>query len=596
MKLLQFYLVILTILNIVKAFDINCGFSKHSDGYNCQALAFKVNGANMTITGVRGNHMTGSKNEDVEVLYVTSNYQMDYIPFGLSNVFPNIKKFDIQTTSLAYISKASFLGLKNLKSINFLSGEIEVIPEDTFSELIHLQTLNLRMNKIQKIEQKTFSSLVILKSLYLHDNKIFMLQSKLFINNVNLESINLSNNNLRIIGSKLIDNLKKLKNLNLEGNTCISRNYKNGFIKSETNKEIMIKCSDPYEDQFDELIKTNQKLNDTVHSLNFSINGYIDTQKELLSNITATVDEIEDKQRKIDTKNELIDVIRQTNQKLNETVNSLNFSITGFIDTQKELLSNITATVDEIEDKQRTIDTKNEIIEEIRQTNQKLNETITEYIDTQNELLSNITTTIDEIEDKQRTIDTKNEFIEEIKQINQKLNETITEYIDTQNELLSNITTTIDEIEDKQRTINTKNEIIEELKLKNQQTVNNLTYFQIYSINLQQTIDETNNTTILLGETIEELEVNLTLAIENNDNLKDLLNSNLKMITNQTNELQQKLVSTESFLKTYKHSLYLSGLVLIAVMISFIIMEIKHKKSRKSAKKSASVKFVKGEE
>ncbi|CAO1421665.1 unnamed protein product [Diamesa serratosioi] len=132
----------------------------------------------MTITGVKGNHMTGSKNNDVEVLYVTSNYQMDYIPFGLSTVFPNLNKFDVQTTSLAYISKASFKGLNNLKSINFLSGEIEVIPEDTFSDLIYLQTLNLRMNKIQKFEEETFSSLVNLKSLYLHDNKIFMCEFK----------------------------------------------------------------------------------------------------------------------------------------------------------------------------------------------------------------------------------------------------------------------------------------------------------------------------------------------------------------------------------------------------------------------------------
>ena len=251
MKLIQFSLVVLTSIIIVKALDVNCGFSKHSDGYNCQALAFKVNQPNMTITGVKGNHMTGSKNNDVEVLYVTSNYQMDYIPFGLSSVFPNLNKFDVQTTSLAYISKASFQGLNNLKSINFLSGEIEVIPEDTFSELIYLQTLNLRSNKIQKFEEGTFSSLENLKFLYLHDNKIFMLQSKLLANNVNLETINFSNNNLRIIGSNLMSNLNNLKNLNFEGNICINKNYKNGFSKLEITKEIMIKCSDPFEDQID---------------------------------------------------------------------------------------------------------------------------------------------------------------------------------------------------------------------------------------------------------------------------------------------------------------------------------------------------------
>lgn len=440
MEFFQFSLVILTIINIVKALDVNCGFSKHSDGYNCQALAFIVNQPNMTITGVKGNHMTGSKNNDVEVLYVTSNYQMDYIPFGLSSVFPNLNKFDVQTTSLAYISKASFKGLNNLKSINFLSSEIEVIPGDTFSELNYLQTLNLRSNKIQKFQEETFSSLDNLKFLYLHDNKIYMLQSKLLINNVNLEIINFSNNNLRLIGSNLMTNLNNLKNLNFEGNVCVNKNYKNGFNKLEITKEIIIKCSNPFEDQIDGLKKANRELNETVDSLKNSITGYIVVQNELLSNVTAAVDEIKDKKQ----------------------------------------------------------------------------------------------------------------------------------------------------------TIEKKNEIIEELKLKDQQTVSNLTYLEIYSINLQQTIDETNETTISLGETIEELKVNLTLAFENNDNLKVLLNSNLKINKNQTNELQQKLVATESFLKTYKHSLYLSGLVLIAVMISFIIMEIKHKKSPNS--ESASVKFVKGDE
>lgn len=442
MKFLKFLFVFLTIINIVKALEVNCGFSKHSDGYNCQALAFKVNQPNMTITGVKGNHMTGSKNNDVEVLYVTSNYQMDYLPIGLSSVFPNLNKFDVQTTSLEYISKASFKGLNNLKSINFLSGEIEVIPGDTFSELIYLQTLNLRSNKIQKFEEETFSSLENLKFLYLHENKIFMIQSKLLINNVNLDTINLSNNYIRLIGYNLLTNLNNLRFLNFEGNVCINKNLKNGFNKTEITKELMNKCSDPYEEQVYGLKKVNQELNETVDSLKNSITGYIVVQNELLTNVTAAVDEIKDKKQ----------------------------------------------------------------------------------------------------------------------------------------------------------TIEKKNEIIEELKLKDLQTVSNLTYLETYSINLQQTIYETNETTILLGETIEELKVNLTLAIEENDNLKFILNSNLKTNQNQTNELQQKLVATESFLKTYKHSLYLSGLVLIAVMISFIVMELKHKKSTKSEQKSASVEFVKGDE
>lgn len=269
-----------------------------------------------------------------------------------------------------------------------------------------------------------------------------MIQSKLLINNVNLDTINLSNNYIRLIGSNLLTNLNNLRFLNFEGNVCINKNLKNGFNKTEITKELMNKCSDPYEEQVYGLKKVNQELNETVDSLKNSITGYIVVQNELLTNVTASVDEIKDKRQ----------------------------------------------------------------------------------------------------------------------------------------------------------TIGKKNEIIEELKLKDQQTVSNLTYLETYSINLQQTIDETNETTILLGETIEELKVNLTLAIEENDNLKVLLNSNLKTNQNQTNELQQKLVATESFLKTYKHSLYLSGLVLIVVMISFIVMELKHKKSTKSEQKSASVEFVKGDE
>lgn len=451
MKLLKFSIVIFTIINIVKTLEINCGFSKHSDGYNCQALAFIVNQPNVTITGVKGNHMTGSKNNDVEVLYVTSNYQMDYIPWGLSSVFPNLNKFDVQTTSLTYISKASFKGLNNLKSINFLSGEIEEIPEDTFSELIYLQTLNLRSNKIQKFKDGTFSRLENLKFLYLHDNQIIMLQSKLLMNNVNLEIINFSNNNLRIIGSNLLSNLNNLKNLNFEGNICVNKNYKNGFNKVEIMKEIMIKCSNPFEDQIDGLKNTNQELG-------------------------------------------------KSNQELNKTVYS---------------------------------------------------------------------------------------------QMN-----SITEYIVVQNKLVKNVTAAVDEIKEKQQTIEKNNNIIEALKFKDQQILNNLTHLETYSIKLQQTIDETNETATLLGETIQELKVNLTLEIAKNDNLEVLLNSSLKMNTNQTDELQQKLVATESFLKTYKHSLYLSGIVLIAVMISFIIMEIKHKKPLKSETKSASasVAFIKGNE
>lgn len=263
-----FVLCLLSVIICSNCSELKCDFKKYkTDGYNCKASELKINESNLKLTSVTGIHEIWASDKDVEVFYILQNYEIQYLPVGLSSFFPKLVKYDVQRSTLKYIASGDFAELTNLITIEIFRTELETIPEDTFWTLTKLEVLNLRDNKLRSLEENTFKDLVNLKNLLLQDNQLAYLLGNVFQSNTKLVEIDLGRNQLRIIEGDTFNNLNLLKNLNIEQNVCIKKRFEDGIVLDEVKKELTINCYNPFVDLTNK-IRDVKKSADVVHEIN----------------------------------------------------------------------------------------------------------------------------------------------------------------------------------------------------------------------------------------------------------------------------------------------------------------------------------------
>ena len=400
-----FVFCLLSIIIFSDCSELKCEFKKYkTDGYNCKASELKIDKANLKLTSVTGKHELLATDEDVEVFYILQNYEIQYLPVGLSNFFPKLKKYDVQRSTLKYIANGDFAELINLTTIEIFRTAMEFIPEDTFWTLTKLEILNLRDNKLISLEEDTFKDLVNLKNLLLQDNKLTYLLSTFFQTNINLVEVDFARNQLRIIDSDTFSNSIKIKNLNFDQNICIKKKFENVIDLTEIKNELLISCSNPLEpiikkyrdikQSVDEVYGTNKKL--TQHFLAFEITN--------AQNI-KTIKECENDNDRLDkalkvSNNSLVN-LQSTFLDVNKNVSQLNV-------INVQLQSNLTTVLN---DKQSAINNTAREQQESDARNQKLkheytdlyerlikaNQTIARMADRNDNIKNNLTDAIENL-------------------------------------------------------------------------------------------------------------------------------------------------------------------------------------------------------
>jgi hypothetical protein len=86
------------------AFTIDClyymdGWPVIDSVYQCTVQNLQHQ-ANHTVTGVTGTHIAGMTNDDVGLVRIIDNYNVDFIPRGLTSFFPNLRGFRSEHSSI----------------------------------------------------------------------------------------------------------------------------------------------------------------------------------------------------------------------------------------------------------------------------------------------------------------------------------------------------------------------------------------------------------------------------------------------------------------------------------------------------------------
>lgn len=285
---------VLIVLNSSLAIDLTCNFVSYSiDGYNCKVENLRVDARDREVKAIKGHHLQGKRNWNVDTFYIPSADCVTYLPTGISRSFVNLKKFEVSYGSLKFISENDFSGFNFLQTISITKTLLSSIPEETFYKVPQLETLILSDNKIREMKLKLLEKLSSLKKLSMSGNSLEVLEAKLFERNLKIEEIDLSNNKLRVIDAQTFNPLKYLTKLALEGNFCTIQSFPKDVTLKALEAELYDKCTSDTE-----IVKSSKltEMNHEIVLLQQSVNTSSETIKRLTENgvkVSLEIDKVE---------------------------------------------------------------------------------------------------------------------------------------------------------------------------------------------------------------------------------------------------------------------------------------------------------------
>lgn len=195
MKLFVIFPVLL-LASYSDAWNLRCEFrlavfAEVGNVYTCVAQV-SSSGGSLAIENVTGDHMDGESNADV-LGFSLLRRDMNFVPKGIVNFFPNLQALAFPFSNLFYVSAAD-------------------LP---FPDLLHFRVWS---------------------------NQIYYLDSDLFRNNPKLRLIDFDRNSLQSVGPDLLTNLKDLRSVDFSNNICINQRATTEEDIKNLNIQLPISC------------------------------------------------------------------------------------------------------------------------------------------------------------------------------------------------------------------------------------------------------------------------------------------------------------------------------------------------------------------
>ena len=159
--------------------------------------------------------------EDVRLIFVQNQERDGYVTLPDWTECGQLEQLSIvveAAVSTSIFPIDSFLGLRQLKSLNLKGNRLETLPENIFQDLSMLESLDLGRNELTEISDLHLSGLTKLTYLGLARNRITELTVNATTNLKNLRKLDLSNNFFEIIPEETFQGLSSLTRLDISKN------------------------------------------------------------------------------------------------------------------------------------------------------------------------------------------------------------------------------------------------------------------------------------------------------------------------------------------------------------------------------------------
>ena len=322
-------------LECCSASDLECSYTNDAYGYyTCVALNLHLEKENPLIDSVKGEHLPGKDQKDVNGLLVAFS-RNEFLSSDIFKKFPNLVKLNVWYYSVENIVQGNFEGAQHLKHIfinnnkipkltnNIFSGAsnlenidmklncIKSISNQTFAGLTKLRTINFSHNYLESLPRGIFDDLINLRNVSLYGNILKSLDGDLFKNNLNLTNLWLSSNHISVIGSNLITHLQSLEIANFHNNPCISSSLYDS-VNINALSEKFAKCTESNKPEQKLIMVEKEKKKDTAKIDSLSKNNI-----ELNKSNTIQLQENDVLKQNIDVLQQEVLVLNKRNKELN---------------------------------------------------------------------------------------------------------------------------------------------------------------------------------------------------------------------------------------------------------------------------------------
>lgn len=198
--------------NFAAAGAVNCFYAEYPNpgDYSCILSANNPSGSD-NFTQVTGDHASGFGNDDVRAVE-GANQNTRIVPSVVCEQFSNLIEFSLHTSQIMRITRNSFSGCANIRTIMLNNNLITSIEAESFDNNANLEHFEAILNDIHHVAASVFAS-TNLQTLFLGGNRLRSIDGSFLV--VTLRNLYLYENNLRFVGENSFESLASLEILDL---------------------------------------------------------------------------------------------------------------------------------------------------------------------------------------------------------------------------------------------------------------------------------------------------------------------------------------------------------------------------------------------
>ncbi|KAG5667512.1 hypothetical protein PVAND_015491 [Polypedilum vanderplanki] len=173
--MLKILSILLLLIDVDSSLIIKCEYKKHDwkiigSLYQCAV----INEVSITLPETFIENVTRIQQTDMtenDVQAFTAKYKnINFIPYGLIESFPNLTAINIASCHLKEIHQKDIQNITNLKVLKLKDNDIEMIEKDLFKFNPNWLYIKLKSNKIKEIHPAVFKNLKKLHELDIKGN------------------------------------------------------------------------------------------------------------------------------------------------------------------------------------------------------------------------------------------------------------------------------------------------------------------------------------------------------------------------------------------------------------------------------------------
>lgn len=127
-------------------------------------------GNTRTVTNITGDHLYGRENKDVVVFRTAACNDMDFIPEGLTNFFPDIVVLSLTTTRIKILNGNELQEYNKLQMLLLGNGKIERIPGNFLQHTPDLLYVSFSNNLVTEVGDNLLDNLPNLQYVHFENN------------------------------------------------------------------------------------------------------------------------------------------------------------------------------------------------------------------------------------------------------------------------------------------------------------------------------------------------------------------------------------------------------------------------------------------